>query len=186
MANEKFKHPIFKSDHVVDLACFDYGTLFHLPKPQAHDCCRHIFQSFSSRGWLSRELRKVHMEDYVEFVDDVRHIYLDEFGIEDMVFFLSACPDLARRETFLHFFKICCLCLGHIVPSMPKIELASGRISTANVDLSCIFEPFQGYLLSSDSERNFFTDLDSFEGCWASLENFCDKVLQTAYNHWSF
>ena len=90
------KHPSFKSDLVVGLASFDYGVSFHLPKPQAIACYRHIFQNFSSRGWLSRELRNVCMDDYVEVVDDVRHIYLDDFGtgpaIEDMISFFLSVP----------------------------------------------------------------------------------------------
>ena len=36
-------------------------------------------------------------DDCVEFVDDVRHNYLDDLNcgpaVEDMVFFLSSCPD---------------------------------------------------------------------------------------------
>ena len=124
------KYPSIKSDLVFGLASFDYGVSFHLPKPQAIACYRHIFQSFSSRGWLSRELRNVHMDDYVEVVDDVRHIYLDDFGtgpaIDDMVSFLSTCPGLARREYTMHVFKQYCVCLSHIFLSMPKVELGYG------------------------------------------------------------
>ena len=144
--------------------------LFHLLKPQAIDCYWHILQSFSSRGWLSRELRNIQTDDYLELVDDVRHIYLNDFGtgpaIEDIVFFLSVCTELARREYNLHSFNLFCLCLGHIVQSMPKVELGCSRIGTANVDLSCINEPLQGYLLFSDLERNFFTDVFQLMGVW--------------------
>ena len=54
---ELLKHPSRKSDLVVELAGFVYSVLFHLAKPQAIDCYRYVFQSFSSRGWFSRELR---------------------------------------------------------------------------------------------------------------------------------
>ena len=77
-----------------------------------------------------------------------RHIYLDNSGtgpaIEDMVSFLSSCPDLARREYTFYVFKLCCLCLCQIAPSLPKVELGSGRISTGNVDLSCIIQQLKG------------------------------------------
>ena len=94
VAKELMKHPTFKSDLVVGLASFDSSVLFKLPKTVAIDCYQHLFQSFSSRGWIARELRNVHIDDYVEFIDDVRHVYLDELGVgpdvEDMVSFLSS------------------------------------------------------------------------------------------------
>ena len=102
VAKELMKHPTFKSDLVIGLACFDYAVLFKLPKTVAVDCYQHLFQSFSSRGWVARELRNVHIHDYVDFMDDVRHVYLNELGVgpdvEDMVSFLSSCPELSRRE----------------------------------------------------------------------------------------
>ena len=74
VAKELFGHPRFKSDLVIGLACFDYAVLFKLPKTVAVDCYQHMFQSFSSRGWVAQELRNFHIDDYVEFVDDVRHV----------------------------------------------------------------------------------------------------------------
>ena len=77
-------------------------------------------------GWLVLELRNVHMVDIVEFVDDVRNIQLDELNrgpaIEDMVSFLQSGPELARREYTRHMFRLCCLCLGHVVPNSPKLN----------------------------------------------------------------
>ena len=87
--------------------------MFVLSRPQAIECYRHLFQSFTSRGWLAKELKNVHMDDYVKFVDGLRHVYLDNVisgpVIDDMVTFLSNCPALARRELTLHVFKLCCL-----------------------------------------------------------------------------
>ena len=92
------------------MASFDYSTLFILPRSQAIECYRHLLKSFSSRGWLANELKNGHMDDYVEFVDDLRHVYLDNVisgpVIDDMVTFLSNCPELARRENTLHDFKL--------------------------------------------------------------------------------
>ena len=90
---ELLKHPTFKSDLVVGLACFDYAVFFTLPRGQAKDCCARLFQSFCVRGWLAKEQEYVHMDDYLEFNDDLRFIYLDEMQIgpkiKDMVNFLS-------------------------------------------------------------------------------------------------
>ena len=52
---ELLKHPIFKSDLVVELACFDYSVPFTLPRGQAMDCYARLFQSFCVRGWLAKE-----------------------------------------------------------------------------------------------------------------------------------
>ena len=107
------RRPTFKSDLVIGLACFDYLVLFKLPKAVAADCYLHLFQSFSSHGWVARELRNVHIDDYIEIKDDMRHVYLDEVGVgpdvEDMVSFLSSCPELSRREYTWDLFKLCCL-----------------------------------------------------------------------------
>ena len=102
VARELIKQPSFKSDLVMGMASFDYSTLFVLPRPQTIECYRQLFQSFSSRGWLAKELKNVHMDDYVEFVDDLRHVYLDNIisgpMVDDMVTFLANCPEVARRE----------------------------------------------------------------------------------------
>ena len=87
VAKELLMHPVFKSDFDNGLACFDYAVLFNLPKTVAVDW----FQSFSSRSWVARELRNIHMEhmeDYEEFVNDVRQVYLDELDVGPAVDYL--------------------------------------------------------------------------------------------------
>ena len=190
VVKELVRHPAFKSDLVIGLACFDYGVLFKLPKTVAVDCFQHLFQSFSSRGWVARELRNVHADDYIEFVDDVRHVYLNELGVgpdvDDMVSFLSSCPELSRRQYTWDLFKLSCLCLGHIVPKLPDVSLGSSVVGVTSVDLSSLVEPLQGYLLSSDAEGNFFTDPGSIASCMELLETFGDCALQCDYNPWEF
>ena len=101
----------------------------------------------------------------MEFVDDLRHVYLDELGVgpavEDMVSFLSSCPELSRREYTWNIFKLCCLCLGHVSLKLSDVSLGSRNVGVTSIDLSSIIEPIQGYLLSGDSEGNFFTDPES-------------------------
>ena len=182
------KHPTFKSDPVIGLACFDYSILFKLPKTVAVDCYQHLFRSFSSRGWVARELRNVNIDDYIEFIDDVRHVYLDEVcvgpSVEDMVSFLSSCPELSRRGYTWDLFKLCCLCLGHVAPKLPDVSLGSSKVGVTCVDLSSVVEPIQGYLLSGDAEGNFFTDPGSVSSCMELLETFSDSALQCDYNPW--
>ena len=68
---ELSKHPTFKSDLVMGVACFDYSVLFTLPRGQAMDCFARLFQSFCVRGWLAKELKNVHIDNYVELIDDL-------------------------------------------------------------------------------------------------------------------
>ena len=182
------RHSTFKSGLVIGLACFDYAVLFKLPRTVAVDCYQNLFQSLSSRGWVARELRNVHIDDYVEVIDDVRHVYLDEVGVgpdvEDMVSFLSSCPELSRREYTWDLIKLCCLCLGHVAPKMPDVSLGSRNIGVTRVDLSSVLEPIQGYLLSGDVEGNIFTDPGSISSCMELLETFSDSALQCDYNPW--
>ena len=172
VAKELVKHPTFKSDLVIGLACFDYGVLFKLPKTVAVDCYQQ------------------HIDDYIEFVDDVRYVYLDELGVGpdvgDMVSFLSSCPELSRRRYTWDLFKLSCLCLGHVSPKLPDVLLGSSKVGVTSVDLSAVVEPLQGYLLSSDAEGNFFTDPESISCCMELLETFGDSALQCGYNPWEF
>ena len=188
VAKELIKHPSFKSDLVMGMASFDYLTLFVLSRPQAIECYRHLFQSFSSRGCLAKELKNVHMDDYVEFVEDLRLVYLDNVVsgpvIDDMVTFLSNCPVLVRREYTLHVFKICCLCLGHICPALPIVGLSYPMGGMESADLSLVIEPFQSYLLCGELTNNFFTDPVSVARCVELLDSFGDQVLQADYNPW--
>ena len=128
------------------------------------------------------------MDDYVEFLDDVRHVYLDELGVgpavEDMIFFLSACLELSLREYTWNLFKLCCLCLGLVTPKLPDASLGSSRVGVTSVDLLSVIEPIQGYLLSCDSEGNFFTDSESISSCLEMLETFCDRAQQSDYGPW--
>ena len=83
------KLPTFKSDLVMAMVSFDYSTLFVWPRLQAFECYNPLFQSFSSREWMGRKLRFVHMDDSVELAVDRRHVYWQSLvagpAIEDMV-----------------------------------------------------------------------------------------------------
>ena len=159
-----------------------------MPKIVAVDCYQLVFQSFSSQGWVARELRNVHIDDYVEFVDDVRHVYLDELcvgtAVEDIVSFLSSCPELSRREYTWNFFQLCCLCLGQVSPKLPDVSLESSKFGLTSVDLSSVIEPIEGYLLSCDSDGIFFTDPESISSDLELLEAFCDRALKSDYSPW--
>ena len=43
VAKELLRHPTFKSDLVIGLACFDDAVVFKLPKAVAIDCYQHLF-----------------------------------------------------------------------------------------------------------------------------------------------
>ena len=165
MAKELLTHPTFESDLVIRLACSIYAVLLKLPKAVAADCYQHVYQSFCSRGWVARELQNVHMDDYVEFVYHVRHVYLDELGVgpavEDMISFLSACPELSGKDYTWNLFKLCFFCLRHVAPKLPHVSLGSSKVEVTGVDLSFVIKTIQGYLLSCDSEGIFFTNPES-------------------------
>ena len=84
------------------MASFNYSNLFVLLRPHAIECYRRLFQSFNSPGWLAKELKNVHMDDYVEIIDDLPHVFLDNVisgpVVDDMVTFLASCPELVRRD----------------------------------------------------------------------------------------
>ena len=181
VAEELIKQPTFKSDLVMGMVGFDYSTVFVLSRLQAIECYRHLFQSFSSRGWLAKELKNVHR-------DDLCHICLGNviFGpvIDDIVTFLSNCPELARREYTLHVFKVCCLCLGHICLALPIVGLSYPMSGLESINLSVVIEPLQSCLLCGELTNNFSTDSDSVARCLELLDSFGDQALQADYNPW--
>ena len=182
-------HPTLKSDLVVGLACFDYSVLFTLPRGQAMDCYARLFQSFCVRGWLAQELKKVHMFDYLEFIDDLRFVYLDELHIgpkiEDMVTFLSSSPELSKRENTSHVFKLCCLCSGHIVPELPNVSLGSPDWGSTAIDLADAIEPLQSFLLTYSADQKTFVSPDSIFSCVEMLAEFGDRALHPSYDPWA-
>ena len=87
------------------------------------------------------------MDNYLEFIDDLRFVYLDELRIgpktADIVTFLSSDPELSKREYIAYVFKLCCLFLGHVVPELLNVSLRSPSRSDRKADLTDIFEPLQ-------------------------------------------
>ena len=79
-----------------------------------------MFQCFNSGSWVARELRKGHIDDYVEFVDHVRHVYLDELGVgpavEAMVFFPFLNSRIFTEGVYLEFIQIVLSLLGPCSP----------------------------------------------------------------------
>ena len=127
------------------------------------------------------------MDDYVEFIDDLRFVYLDQLHIgpkiEDMVKFLSSSPELSKREYTSYVFKLCCLCLGHVVPELPNVSLGSPSRKGTEVDLADVIEPLQSYLLANSGE-NIFSSAESISSCVEMLSEFGDKALQPSYDPW--
>ena len=128
------------------------------------------------------------MDDYVEFVDDLRHVDLDKTisgpMVDDTLTFLANCPDLADREYTLHVFRLCCLCLGHICHVLPTVGLNYPMGGMESVDLSSEIEPLQSCLLCGDLANNFFTDPKSIARCVEWVDNFGDQALRADYNPW--
>ena len=125
----------------------------------------------------------------MEFIDDIRFVYLDELHIgpriEDMITLLSSSPELAKQEHTSHVFKLCCLCLGHVVLNLPSVTLGCPSKTTAEANLSDIIEPLQSYLLSSSAEHKIFTSAESILSCVELLDELGDKAVQPYYDPWA-
>ena len=129
------------------------------------------------------------MNIYLKFVDELRFVYLDELhigpNIEDMVMFLSSSPKLSKRENTSYVFRLCCLCLGHVVPELPNVSLGSPDRSGSPIDLADLIEPLQKYLLTCNTEQNIISSADSISSCVEMLTEFGDKALQPSYDPWA-
>ena len=84
----------------------------------------------------------------MEFVDDVRHDYLDELGVgpavEDMVSFLSKVPNCHGRRIPGIYSNCVVFAWAMFPPENLDVSLGSTKFGVPSVDLSSIIEPIQG------------------------------------------
>ena len=96
------------------LVRFDCSVLFSLPTSRGAGYYSRFFQRFCVCGWLSRELKNIHMDDYLQFFHDPRFVCLDNLQlglkIEGMVTFLSSGPELSKRD-YSSFVSNCAACV---------------------------------------------------------------------------
>ena len=122
------------------------------------------------------------MDDYLEFIDDLRFLHLDELNIEpkndDPVTFSSSSTELSKREYMPYVFKLCCLRWGHAVPELSKVSLDTPDGKTEDRDLSEVIEPLRIYLLSSSSQQIIITCAAFYSSCVELLAEFGDKALR--------
>ena len=154
---DMLSHITFNSDLVVGLASFDYDVLFTLPKSQSLDCFKLLFKSSGDRKWKSKDLRSTFEDCYIEFLDDLRYVYVDDCGrgpeVEDMITFLSCCPNLERRR----HTKMCCLSLSHSTINVPYVGLGPASRNVVAPDLSCVIPPSQYSSLSLSENCSFLS-----------------------------
>ena len=98
--------------------------------------------------------------------------------IEDRVRFLPSSPKFSQREYTSYVFKVCCLCLGRVVPTLPAVSLDWPDKNAAGVDFSDVIESLQSFLLGSISEEKFFTSVGSISSCVELLNDFGETALQ--------
>ena len=109
---------------------------------------------------------------------------ISEPVVDDMVFLLAHCLELAQREYNLYVFKLCSFCLGHICPVLPSVGLGYPMGGVETVDLSSVIEPLHCYLLSGELTDNFVTDPESIARCLTLMDNFRDQTFQAGYDQW--
>ena len=82
------------------------------------------------------------------------------------------------REKISHLFPNCCLCLGHMLPELPKASLSSPDESAMVIGLSDVIEFSQSCLLGSNSNQTNFTSAASVSSCVELMTEFGGKALQ--------
>ena len=129
------------------------------------------------------------MNDYLEFIDDLRFVYLDKLHIgstiEDMVTFFSLSPEWSKREYTSYMFNLCCLCLWHTVSELPNVSLGSPDRSSTVIDLADVIEPLQSFLLTCGADQSIFVSANSISSCVEMLAEFGDEALQPSHDPWA-
>ena len=84
---------------------------------------------------------------YVEFVDDLRYVYIVDSGrgpsVENMMAFLSRSPELEQRRHTKTPFEMCCLCLSLWSIDVPHVGLGSACLNVVTPNSSYKFRPMQ-------------------------------------------
>ena len=139
---------------------------FSCPKSQCTECFKQLFKSFSDWNWIAKVDRDRVKDWYLEFLDDLRHVYIDEFDngpeIDDTIVLLSRCPKLERRIHTRMLFIMCWSWLSQNLVRVPYVGLASSKSSNHSVDLSAVIVLLQGYHISLGRDCSFVTDSGSF------------------------
>ena len=183
-------HNLGKSDLMKSVVSFDYSVLFLLPKEQAASCHGCLFNTFSARSCVARELRRLHIEEFMDLVDDLRYTHIDDdsrgLTVGDMVTFLRGCPEICRKEKTLTMFRLSCVCIGHFPPVLFSLKIGSSLAPPSDPELSKVIKSLQSYLLSCGVENNIFTDPSSINECVELLEGFAGTALHSSYDVWTF
>ena len=80
------------------------SILFYLScqKASALDVWNSCLRSINDRKWIAKEDRGRVKDCYLEFVDNLRYLNIDEVGngpkVDEMIQILSWCPELKRRK----------------------------------------------------------------------------------------
>ena len=128
----------------------------------------------------------MYVDDYLDIINDLRFVFLDEMHvgprIGDMVTILHSSPELSKRECTSYVLKLCFMCLGHVLPELPKVSLCSLDQSVTGIDLADVIEPLQNHLLNNSLKQNIFTSIESIPSCIERLTDFGYKALQPTYD----
>ena len=118
-----------RQDPVKILGCFDYSVICSAPERQAAACFGSLFQSCIVTGWVAKELRALHVEEFTTFIDNLHYAFVVEDNVRpevgDMVSFLAGCPELRRKPEVLTMFPLSCLCLTHVAMNLPEVRFWS-------------------------------------------------------------
>ena len=176
-------HKIWKSDLIGGLASFSNAVLLNLSKSQPLKCFEQRFKSFGDRNWVSKDLRSTSKDCYVEFVDDLRYVYVENMSeVEDITTFLSCCPALRRRVHTQKLFEKCRLCLTHSTINVPYVGLGSASRNVVALDLLRAIRPLQFYLLSVNQDSSFLSRGESVDHFCELLESFDGTALLPIYD----
>ena len=121
----------------------------------------------------------------MEFVNDLRLVYIDKAGkcheADDMIAFLSWCPNLERRKHSRLLSEMCCLCLLHSRVCIAYVGLGSGKRREWTADLTSKTFSFQWYSISASQVCGFIADPPLIAACTALLDDFGDSALVSSY-----
>ena len=174
-----------KAELVKGLARFDYCILFKMPQKQAALCYCCFYNSFFVQGWVPKEVRPIHVEEYMDLGNSLSYGFVSNDGSgsenEDLITFLCGCLELCCQTKTLTRFRLSCPCVSQSPISLPSVQFGWAVTGSEGPEVAEIIELVQSHMLLHNAENKNFTDTESYISCVELLETSAGTVLQSEY-----
>ena len=173
---------------VKGMASFDAHVLFSLPLDVASRCFGELFSSFRLKSWVQTGDLTLYRDEYLSFVDGLRITHPtyrgDPDSVPDLVDLLAPLTSLQTRRRLLHIFRLTCLCLTEVGPSLPVVSFGSVGTANENNNFVDVIQPVQSFLATVPNGVRICTTEEAIASFIALKDSGFELTLSSSYDPW--